>query len=186
MLKRITSFKNLPNQKREINVLISDLNDGINVFDDYIINKVKNEITYVIDRVCDHNGGKLIPKGDFAICPMHGWTLDLQNLKYLKSNNCKHSIEFGVNNGLLVFNLDSNIISSDKSFISINKDVDVEVNFLSHACVEIKALGYSIITDPWLLGPAFMTGWWLLTPPKEIAFATVPESASRTQTNEDR
>eukprot|EP00392_Amoebophrya_sp_AT5.2_P007845 g7864.t1 len=42
------------------------------------------------------------------------------------------------------------------------------VSFFAHACVEIRAGEKTLFTDPWLAGPAFVRGWWLLhRPPKD-------------------
>lgn len=35
------------------------------------------------------------------------------------------------------------------------------MNFWTHACAEIVCGSKRIITDPWLIGPAFLGGWWL-------------------------
>ena len=55
--------------------------------------KKDNKINWVIDRICDHNFGKLIcdKQKMIAKCPMHDWKLNLSNLNYenikLKKNN---------------------------------------------------------------------------------------------------
>lgn len=37
----------------------------------------------------------------------------------------------------------------------------MQVNFWTHACAEIVCGKRRIVTDPWLVGPAFLGGWWL-------------------------
>ena len=37
----------------------------------------------------------------------------------------------------------------------------MQVNFWTHACAEIVCSKKRIVTDPWLVGPAFLGGWWL-------------------------
>lgn len=37
----------------------------------------------------------------------------------------------------------------------------VSLRFLTHACMEFSVGPHRLITDPWLVGPAFSRGWWL-------------------------
>ncbi len=46
---------------------------------------------------------------------------------------------------------------------------EITVTYLTHACMEIKLGQKTLITDPWLQGPAFMCGWWLKhEPPADV------------------
>jgi CMP-N-acetylneuraminate monooxygenase len=76
-----------------INISLSKLKIGINDIGNYIL-KLNNDrtIDYVIDKVCDHAGGRLIVKGEQAICPMHNWKLNLDSLKY-NNDICKKSLD---------------------------------------------------------------------------------------------
>ena len=70
-------FKNLGKIKYDTSDSISkiDLNDlknGINNLDNFIIYKNWSQID-IYNRVCDHNGGKLISSKNKIICPMHNW-----------------------------------------------------------------------------------------------------------------
>uniref|UniRef100_A0A4W5PNE0 Cytidine monophospho-N-acetylneuraminic acid hydroxylase n=1 Tax=Hucho hucho TaxID=62062 RepID=A0A4W5PNE0_9TELE len=38
----------------------------------------------------------------------------------------------------------------------------LQVTYLTHACMELQLGGKKMIFDPWLTGPAFARGWWLL------------------------
>ena len=67
---------------------ISNLQEGTNHFKDYIIFKNKEHFR-IYDRICDHNGGKLITKPDKKIiCPLHGWQFDPKSGRiYTLTNN---------------------------------------------------------------------------------------------------
>ena len=70
-------FKNLGKIKYNTSDSISkiDLNDlknGINNLDNFIIYKNRSQID-IYNRVCDHNGGKLISNQNRVVCPMHNW-----------------------------------------------------------------------------------------------------------------
>ena len=48
-----------------------------------------DDLVKIYDRVCDHNGGKLLFNGEVFICPLHGWILDpatgqYQNVECIK------------------------------------------------------------------------------------------------------
>ena len=42
-----------------------------------------NQLIKIYDRFCNHNLGKLFLQGNKAVCPLHGWELDLEFGKYL-------------------------------------------------------------------------------------------------------
>ena len=42
----------------------------------------------------------------------------------------------------------------------------LEIIHLGHAGIYIEYQDFSIVIDPWLIGPAFMGGWWLNREPK--------------------
>jgi len=70
-------FKNFGNLKyiesiNKIEINLESLNSEINVFDNFIISKKKNNIK-IFDRKCDHMGGKLISRGKETLCPIHMW-----------------------------------------------------------------------------------------------------------------
>ncbi|EPY83130.1 cytidine monophosphate-N-acetylneuraminic acid hydroxylase [Camelus ferus] len=42
---------------------------------------------------------------------------------------------------------------------------EVQVTYLTHACMDLKLGDKRVVFDPWLIGPAFARGWWLLHEP---------------------
>ena len=101
--KRIGKLINFQYNKRKINIKIDSLIEGVNTFPNFFIKKSKNKVIYIIDRTCDHNGGKLICKKNKAICPLHGWELNLDTLKYKETIHLKKKIDFKINNDEIVF-----------------------------------------------------------------------------------
>jgi len=70
-------FKNLGKLKYRVRDDISEidsnnLRNGINNLDNFIIYKNKSQID-IYNRVCDHNGGRLISNKNRISCPMHNW-----------------------------------------------------------------------------------------------------------------
>lgn len=154
--------------KTEIN--INELIEGPNSLKNHIviIDKDKN-ILNVIDKVCDHAGGKLILKNDHAVCPMHGWKLNLNTLKYQDSHIKKANIDYTIESNKLILEDKKSYLTNP--FKKIINESEVRVRYLNHATVEVNYNGLSLITDPWLFGPAFMTGWWLDKPSTEDSLA---------------
>jgi CMP-N-acetylneuraminate monooxygenase len=120
------------------------------------------------DNTCDHNGGTLcVDKGTTtATCPIHKWTLLLNDAKYI--NGCtKPFYEATVDSEHLVIKVER------KTFPKIDtadlSDCELHFNFNAHASVSISTNGINIITDPWLIGSCFATGWWHAFPPSDEA-----------------
>jgi nitrite reductase/ring-hydroxylating ferredoxin subunit len=154
--------------KTEVNM--NELNEGPNSLKNHIvvIDKDRN-ILNVIDKVCDHAGGKLILKNDYAVCPMHGWKLNINTLKYQDSHIKKANVNYLLeDNKLILEDKKSYLINPFKKIVN---ESEVKLRYLNHATVEVNYKGISLITDPWLFGPAFMTGWWLDQPSTEDSLA---------------
>lgn len=149
-------------QPHPITVDKNDLRVGVNDVGDHFIRlNDEGEIDYIIDKVCDHAGGRLILRGDQAVCPMHGWSLDTETLNYKGAHVKKQPIAYGESEGKITFSGAKHHL--ENPFRPSGKG-EVSVRWLNHATVYIECNGVSIITDPWLFGPAFMTGWWLANP----------------------
>jgi len=148
-----------------IQISINDLKIGINDVGNHIVKlNNKKEIDFIIDKVCDHAGGRLIIKNGMGLCPMHGWQLNLDTLEYDASHICKAEIDYDLDEqqGLITIN-DPICILENPIKGETQKGV-LNLRWLNHAAVYIECNGVSIVTDPWLFGPAFMTGWWLASP----------------------
>ena len=160
-----------------IRIPLKTLVDGVNTLDNYFIKKSNGKIDYVINRICDHNGGKLINKKDFALCPLHGWKLNLETLNYNDSFECKEKIKFKINsNDELEFISKKQCLVQSLDEDSVNDLDEVKITHIGHAGLHISSGNFSIVTDPWLIGPAFMTGWWLSKEAKKKYFDLVDKA----------
>ncbi len=139
-----------------VNLSLDDIVDGVNYFEDFIIYK-KNKEFKVYSRICDHAGGKIISRKGENICPMHNWKFDPVSGKY--SNGLKKKdLNFKITSKNL--NLEKIILKPViKKFIK--KDKKTSIRFFNHAFLNIVGEDFSFCTDPWAIGPAFNTGWWL-------------------------
>ena len=171
MINFCSNIQLINSKKKQLKILIDDLDQGINSTDNYFIKKENNKILWVIERTCDHNGGKLIVSNadkNIAKCPMHDWKLNLESLNYLNVNVKKKKIDFKIdNNYLLIENFEKHIEFPNTKNDLIKRDRDkVQIRYLSHASILLETNSFKMITDPWFFGSAFCNGWWLKNPPK--------------------
>lgn len=165
IMLKLGRFKIISNKvKTEVDINL--LNVGINsIKNHFVILDEKRNIINVVDKVCDHAGGRLIHKENHAVCPMHGWKLDLHTMKYQDSHIQKLTVDYSVVDDKLIIPDNENYL--ENPFSQICGELEVNFRFLNHATVAFFFNGTTLITDPWLFGPAFMTGWWLSQPSTE-------------------
>jgi CMP-N-acetylneuraminate monooxygenase len=152
-----------------VRIDLTGLPPGVCTADDFFFRLTEDRrVEWVVSRVCDHAGGKLILKNDLgqAVCPMHGWRLDLETLRYCNVQMAKRRLPFEVEDGVMITERSTRSLRLPRSGAPLGP---VQVRLLSHACVLIDIAGVRIVTDPWLLGPCFTTGWWPALPPRADA-----------------
>ncbi len=142
-------------KKRTEKIKLNKIKEGINCFNDFIIVKKKNNLN-VFDRNCDHQGGKIISKNGQHVCPMHNWKFDPLKGTYKNGFN-KQKKDYLIKKDYLVIDISEKIPKISKE----NTNEDTKVRFFNHAFVKVYGKNFSFATDPWALGPAFNTGWWL-------------------------
>ncbi len=138
---------------------LSDLNAGINQFNEFVVLKIQNSYK-VFNRNCDHAGGRLIKSQDNSnlYCPVHNWVFNPEKGKY--SNGVKkEEIKFDIINNKLVFSLDK--LKPKIKTISEKGDGKISIKYFNHAFLVVEGKNFKFATDPWAIGPAFNNGWWL-------------------------
>ena len=117
---------------------------------------------------CRHMSAPM--RGDASgtlVCPRHGWTLDLPTMTYANPRGLRQealSIEEcdGVRR---LYDVISDLTLEGGTEEPLEAG-ELTLRFYAHACLEITGGGTRLFTDPWLQGPAFTRGWWLIhTPP---------------------
>ena len=159
---------------RTVEIRASSLSQGVTCFDDVLAYREGNSVK-IYDRICDHNGGRLIPRGGNVQCPLHGWVLDPRSGKY-KNVECEkpplRSVELtGTPEELL--HIDTT--SKSRRLKDYDEHQTVTVQFLNHACLLIGNSKMTFATDPWLAGPACSNGWWLAMESPEDCFEKLNE-----------
>lgn len=143
-------------EKKQKKIKLGLIKNGINSFDDFIIKKEKNNIV-VYDRNCDHQGGKIISKNGIHECPMHNWIFD--PVKGLYNNGAKkEKKKFTIKDENILIDISTKIPCISKR---TDEKTKTKIRFFNHAFVKVSGKDFSFATDPWAIGPAFNTGWWL-------------------------
>ena len=155
MFKTLGKLKNIE-KKQSFKIDINQLKSEINLFENFIIFKKGNDIR-VYDRICNHAGGKIISKGNETICPIHNWKFNPKT-GYYDNGVKKKEIEYSINKNILKIEI---IGYQPVIYKNAKKDFKTEIRFFNHAFLKIFGENFSFSTDPWAIGPAFNTGWWL-------------------------
>eukprot|EP00071_Canis_lupus_P036674 XP_022270231.1 cytidine monophosphate-N-acetylneuraminic acid hydroxylase [Canis lupus familiaris] len=159
---------------------VANLKEGINFFrnkntgKDYILYKNKNHLR-ACKNMCKHQGGLFIKDiedldGRSVRCTKHNWKLDVSTMKYINppSSFCQDElvVEMDEENGLLLLELNPpNPWDSEPRAPEHLAFGEVQITYLAHACMDLKLGDKRMVFDPWLIGPAFARGWWLLHEP---------------------
>jgi len=142
---------------------IDELDPGINYQDKHILKLSKEkQVEWIVSRICDHASGTLQPCKDnrFAECPLHGWKLDLDILRYSNVNVAKEKLDFQVIGKEIIVHQPKTYLKLPENIYSKQKIHDFEIRFIAHASLLFTCGSIKIITDPWIKGPCFMNGWW--------------------------
>ena len=148
-------------QINRIQLNIDEINEGNSQNENFLFHK-NNKLIKIYDRVCNHNLGKLFLKGNNAICPLHGWELELENEKYINVSCSKKPLLTVHEN-----ELDSPLIEIENktqklNTLNFNSKKNLTIRFINHACIHFEIDNkFSFATDPWIIGSAFCNGWWL-------------------------
>ena len=154
----------------------SELPEGLSLVDDLIVVRDGDQVAVARNR-CRHQGGRFsVADGCELVCGRHGWVLDACTGIYRDPAG-----------GLAHPFLDAEVRGEEvvvrsrgasRPWATPREPLplaagELTVRFLSHASVLIDAGGTTLATDPWLLGPAFLRGWWLAWEPPSDAIELV-------------
>jgi CMP-N-acetylneuraminate monooxygenase len=172
-----TSIRPIRNTSEEelLKIPVDTFKDGEFIeFNNFFVGKI-NEKYIQYNRLCDHNGGLLSLNQDrvTANCPIHNWKLLLNNYKYTNGISKKYD-ELAVidNNVILKKTIEKFPTIETKNLFNGN----VEYQFNAHASFSISIDSFNLITDPWLIGQCFATGWWHMHPPAKDSIQRLQNS----------
>lgn len=131
---------------------------------------------YLLSSTCPHAGGKVNIRENCLECPIHRWRFSKTTGESINvSNQQLTSFPVTIEDDILY------------SVIPVNKEIehakhkalparDLTVALHSHACLEIAHDNFSLLTDPWLEGPAFLGAWIQYPAPVVSARALSPSA----------
>jgi CMP-N-acetylneuraminate monooxygenase len=150
----------------------SELPEGISLIDDLIVVRERGEVAVARNR-CRHQGGRFsVGDGCELVCGRHGWVLDACAQAYRDpAGGLGHPFFDTETQGDEIVVMSRGAArpwATPRERVALAPG-ELTVRFLSHASVLIDAGGATLVTDPWLLGPAFLRGWWLAWEPEPDA-----------------
>ncbi|CAH1266838.1 Hypp3585 [Branchiostoma lanceolatum] len=126
-------------------------------------------------NTCKHQGGTFVKDVEDSNsrvlrCTKHGWKLDPSTMKYVNPPDSfsqeKLVSELDQDGRLaLVELIPAEPWENDARPPRTIQPGEVQLTFFAHACMELKLGDTTMFFDPWLTGPAFARGWWLLHEP---------------------
>ncbi|XP_076834915.1 cytidine monophosphate-N-acetylneuraminic acid hydroxylase-like isoform X2 [Brachyhypopomus gauderio] len=136
----------------------------------------KNEkILRACRNQCKHQGGLFIKDiedidGRTVRCTKHNWKLNVSTMQYVNPPDSFLQDELEVvwseDGGLELVELHPpEPWTVDPRPAEELQPGEVTLTYITHACMELKAGDKRMMFDPWLTGPAFSRGWWLLHEP---------------------
>lgn len=161
-------------RQKLVSLSLVDLKEGINfICDSDILVYCQNDTVRACKNICKHQKGKFSNQSTqecIVTCSMHGWELDLSQMRYSNpiGNILQEELEVEIiDESVSIYEHKKKQPWGEKSDKLNTEKGDFIIRYLCHACVEVRMGKESIYTDPWLVGPAFSRGWWLLhEPPK--------------------
>ncbi|XP_030576274.1 cytidine monophosphate-N-acetylneuraminic acid hydroxylase isoform X2 [Archocentrus centrarchus] len=124
---------------------------------------------------CKHQGGKFIKDiedldGMTVKCTKHNWKLNVSTMKYVNPPDSflqdELEVEMFDDGGLQLVELcPVDPWLADPREPQELQEGEVKVTYFTHACMELQLGERRFMFDPWLKGPAFARGWWLLHEP---------------------
>lgn len=131
----------------------------------------------VIRNKCQHKSGMFLrdiedlgPSQCQVTCSQHGWKLNLCDMMYTNPQGPKQPtlhLEELDSGYIRVYDLAPEAPWGELREPEVVKKGEFTLEYFCHACVCITMGNFKLFTDPWLTGPAFGLGWWLLHKPKD-------------------
>jgi hybrid cluster-associated redox disulfide protein len=130
----------------------------------------------LLSNVCPHQGGAVYDEGSRFECPLHGWRFDRVTGRCMNApSRALSAVPVHVEDGVLYADLPGET-RLDHVAAGRGACVGLSVQLHAHACLEISYEGFTLLTDPWLDGPAFL-GAWAQYPPAAVSGADLRPDA---------
>uniref|UniRef100_A0AAY4EY36 Cytidine monophosphate-N-acetylneuraminic acid hydroxylase n=1 Tax=Denticeps clupeoides TaxID=299321 RepID=A0AAY4EY36_9TELE len=131
---------------------------------------------------CKHQGGLFMKDIEdlherTVRCTKHNWKLDVKAMQYVNPPDSFMQDELEIvwkdpsvgGLELVELNPPDPWLTDPRGAQELEAG-EVTITYLTHACMQLKLGQRTMLFDPWLTGPAFARGWWLLHQPPEDSF----------------
>jgi len=131
----------------------------------------------LLSNICPHQGGAVFDKGTCFECPLHGWQFDRLTGRCLNApSRSLTAIPVTVEDGVLYADIPDPVHTDRVAHGGRSAKAGLTIQLRSHACLEISYEGFTLLTDPWLDGPAFL-GAWMPSPAPDASGADLRPDA---------
>ena len=140
----------------------------------------------LLSNVCPHQGGAVYDKGTCFECPLHGWQFDRLTGRCLNApSRALAMIPVAVEDGVLYADIPAPVHTDRVAHGARSAKAGLTIQLHAHACLEISYEGFTILTDPWLDGPAFLGAWIQSPAPAASAADLRPDAILITHEHSD-
>ncbi len=127
--------------------------------------------------MCPHQGGAVAEIDGCFECPQHGWRFDLRTGQCLSGPAAELAhVPVTVKEGHLYAEMAPSRAPQTSRRPPVEFPHDLRIRLAGHASLEIQHAGFTLLTDPWLTGAAFL-GAWVTYPESQIDPATLRPDA---------
>ncbi|MEO7086467.1 MAG: MBL fold metallo-hydrolase, partial [Gemmatimonadaceae bacterium] len=134
---------------------------------------------HLLSSTCPHQGGRIEDAGRCFECPNHGWQFKHDSGESINAPGRRMaSIPVVEAGGRLFADLPLSAMAPEgpPSPRPIPRVEGLSITLHAHACLEFVYRGSSLLTDPWLDGPAFFGAWTQYPPPVVDVGALTPNA----------
>ena len=122
----------------------------------------------LLSATCPHMGGEVEDIGACFECPLHGWTFDKTTGRSLNAAGAALAeIETVERNGRVYARIPRRHAAADAgaSRPIAAAPADLSIRLVVHSSLELRRGAFTLLTDPWLAGPAMLGSWTPYPPP---------------------
>jgi CMP-N-acetylneuraminate monooxygenase len=117
----------------------------------------------LLSSACPHMGGEVRDIGTRFECPLHGWTFDHSTGTCLNAPGAALSeIETFERDGRLFARVARRHVTHQRSE---RTTVNLRLELAAHSSLLIRRGSFTLMTDPWICGPAMLGAWTQYPPP---------------------
>ena len=139
----------------------------------------------LLSNICPHQGGAVDDEGSRFECPLHGWRFDRTTGRCLNAPSRRlTAVPVSIEDGILYAHVAEGW-HMDRVAVQRSSAVGMTIQLHAHACLEISYEGFTLLTDPWLDGPAFLGSWTQYPPPIVSASSLNPDAIVITHEHSD-